>query len=150
MSSDTPQTLPELEAEQLCISCLAPNKPSAHFCSKCGAPLSSYATIAPFEHLFAEGFIFRQATERPRNVITVLGVWLMFGTQALAIILFLIEFFRGGIVNGRGVDSVDIIMIILGAGVLVFSLMMIWKTTRSYLTAKKTELKQRELTGSAP
>jgi hypothetical protein len=33
----------------LCLQCLAPNVPTAHFCGDCGAPLSPYAATAPFE-----------------------------------------------------------------------------------------------------
>jgi ribosomal protein L40E len=74
----------EAEPErQLCISCVAPNDPAAHFCVKCGAPLTSYAATAPFEHLFAEGHVYRQAAERPQRLIVVLGIWLIFGGLAL-------------------------------------------------------------------
>ena len=57
---------------------MAPNEAESDFCCECGAPLSSFATLCPFECLFAEGFIYRQATERPRKFIVVLGLGLIF------------------------------------------------------------------------
>jgi hypothetical protein len=54
------------------------------FCAECGAPMTSYAAIGPFEHIFAEGHVYRQAAERPRSFIAVLGIWIIFGVMALA------------------------------------------------------------------
>ena len=69
----------ENQERELCPSCLAPNAPGAHFCSDCGAPLSSYAATAPFVSLFAEGHAYRQAVEKPRSWIVLLGIWMLFG-----------------------------------------------------------------------
>ena len=130
MSTEAHQDLPELHEEQLCTSCTEPNEPSADFCVKCGAPLSSYSMIAPFERLFAEGFIYRQAADRPRNLITVLGVWFIFGMVALGGLTMIVIAFQSA------VDSLvaTVVAVFLGAAVLAFSLAMICKTTRNYLT----------------
>lgn len=54
-------TLGDDEKEfELCISCLEPNKPGAHFCPKCGTPLSSWSSTAPFESIFAQGDFMRK------------------------------------------------------------------------------------------
>jgi hypothetical protein len=66
--------------KQLCTACLFPNEPFAHFCTKCGAPISSYVAIAPFESAFAQGYVFRQAAERPRSLVVLVGIWLIFGS----------------------------------------------------------------------
>jgi ribosomal protein L40E len=113
----------EAESEQqLCISCVAPNDPKAHFCGKCGAPLTSYAATAPFEHLFAEGHVYRQAAERPQRLIVVLGIWLIFGGLALTGIgLLVMSRELGGkyLIGGMFMSAIS------GA--------IIWKTTRNYL-----------------
>jgi ribosomal protein L40E len=103
----------EMEEKQLCLSCLFPNTTSANFCAKCGAPLSSYAATGPFEHLFAEGYVYREAAEKPRSLIVVLGIWLIFGFMALtgAFMVFLVR---------SGVHYTA-----LGAVMLVISLMLI-------------------------
>ena len=74
----------ELGEQELCIECMAGNRPGSHFCCKCGAPLTSYAATGPFESLFAEGHIYRKATDRPHRFIIVLGIWLIFGTMTSA------------------------------------------------------------------
>jgi hypothetical protein len=124
----TPQPPADSDEKQLCVSCMFPNQPAAHFCAKCGAPLSSYASTGPFEHLFAEGHVYRQATERPHNLVVVLGVWLIFGVTALAgaALLFI----------GRE-DGIQ--YVVVGAFFLPISLVMIWKTTRSYLARPRQE-----------
>ncbi|MBI5385205.1 MAG: hypothetical protein HZA90_11035 [Verrucomicrobia bacterium] len=133
MPSDPDQSFqPTAEADekQLCVSCMFPNEPSAHFCAKCGAPLSSYAATGPFESLFAEGHVYRQAAERPRSLIVVLGVWLIFGMMALA----------GLVVAFMGRDM-GIGYTAFGALILAISVVLIWKTTRNYRARGKTDEK---------
>lgn len=67
------------EERELCLVCLEPNEPGTNFCWNCRAPLSSYAAIGPFESIFAEGFIYRAAVERPSRLIVVIGLWVLFG-----------------------------------------------------------------------
>ena len=124
----TPETPADTNEKQLCVSCMFPNEPSVHFCAKCGAPLTSYAATGPFEHLFAEGHTYRQAAERPRRLIVVVGVWFIFGTLALAgaALIFI----------GR---ELGLQYLIAGAFFLPVSLAMIWKTTRSYLARPRVE-----------
>jgi len=124
MSIEPHQDLPEAAEKQLCLSCMAPNDAAAHFCAKCGAPMSSFASTGPFEHLFAEGAVYRQAAERPRSFVVVLGVWFIFGCVALiavfmmAVMPFVPSFVFGGFM-------------------LLIALMMIWKTTRSYFANRQ-------------
>ncbi len=47
--------------EEICFSCLKPNTPGEHFCKHCRTPLSSYATTAPYERIFAMGDVLRKA-----------------------------------------------------------------------------------------
>lgn len=122
-SDNSSQDPAAAEEKQLCVSCMAPNAPSAHFCIKCGAPLSSYASTGPFEAVFAEGAVYRQAAERPRSLIVVLGVWLIFGMTALAGLLV--------VLLGR---DMGIGYTIFGAATLAISVVLIWKSTRNYLT----------------
>lgn len=120
MAPEEDQDLPESIEKQLCISCMAPNDPSAHFCAKCGAPLSSYASTGPFESIFAEGAVCRQAAECPRKLFVVLGVWLIFGITALA----------GAAMIAVGTGQEDSFTFVLpGGAMLAFSVAMIWKST---------------------
>jgi hypothetical protein len=49
------------DATEICFSCLKPNEPGVHFCQHCQTPLTSYATTAPFERIFALGDGLRKA-----------------------------------------------------------------------------------------
>ena len=110
----------ESEGKPLCLNCLTPNEASDHFCSKCGAPMTSYAATAPFESLFAEGHVYRQATEKPRNLVVVLGIWMIFGTMAAggALLVF---------------SSTNAWYLLAGLFLLAISLTIIWKTTVNYI-----------------
>ena len=116
----------ENESEQLCVNCLAPNETNAHFCEKCGAPLTSYAATGPFEHIFAEGHVYREAAEKPRCFIVVLGIWLIFGAVAFAGI--------GMFIAGRNIT----VRIFPGGFFIIVSLVMIWKTARNYFVGRRT------------
>jgi hypothetical protein len=116
--------------KQLCTSCCFPNDPSAHFCAKCGAPLTPYAAIGPFESVFAQGFVFRQAAERPRSFVVVAGIWIIFSLMLLSGIAVLVY---GG--DSGYYDTA------FGAFLVVVSAVIIWKTTRNYLAWKRVPKK---------
>jgi ribosomal protein L40E len=134
MPSESEQSLvfaAEADEKQLCVGCMAPNETSAHFCAKCGAPLSSYAATGPLEHVFAEGHLYRQAADRPASLIVVLGIWMIFGVMALAgVTLILLS-------GGMGIQER-----VLGAFILVISVLLIWKTTHNYCARKKADGRQ--------
>lgn len=130
MSFEPHQESPEADEKQLCIGCTFPNEPSAHFCAKCGAPLTSYAATGPFEGRLAEGYVYRQAAERPRSLIVVLGVWLIFGTFA----------FSGIGICFIGQNLGSLLQIVCGLIGLI-SVAVVWKTTRNYFSRRKTDEK---------
>jgi hypothetical protein len=128
MSLEPHQDSPESDGKQLCIGCTFPNESSDHFCAKCGAPLSWYAATAPFESCFAEGHVYRQATERPRSLLVIFGVWLLFGMFA----------FSGIMICFIGHNVGSPLQIISGTIGLI-SVAVIWKTTRNYFFRRKSD-----------
>jgi len=88
--------------------------------------MTSYASTGPFEHLFAEGYVYRQAVGRPRRPIVIIGVWMIFGPMA-AIGAFLLATSRQG-----GISD-----ILLGASILIISILVIWRATRQYLVRRQ-------------
>jgi hypothetical protein len=62
----------------LCPACLAELTAGCGFCPQCGAPVTPTAAISPFERIFSEGYIYRQAVASPRKLIVVVGAWLLF------------------------------------------------------------------------
>ena len=123
-------TPPDIEDEvelPVCLSCLQPNTVEDHFCRKCGAPLDSYAATAPFESIFAQGHVFRGATEGKPRLIVVIGVWLIFLPALMISLLDIVLplFHSESVVNG--VFSVPI------AG---FCALMIILCTRRYFRSR--------------
>jgi len=120
---DGPAPSAEAMEHALCLQCLAPNVPTAHFCGDCGAPLSPYAATAPFESLLSEGHAWRRATSNPRRLVVVLGMWLLFGPM-LAGSAWLLAMGREA-----GVRAWAAAIFFLPVSVVV-----LWKTTRNYVT----------------
>ena len=97
-------------------------------CGKCGAPLTPYAATGPFESIFAEGHVYRQAAERPRSFIVVAGIWIIFGAFGLT----------GVVLVAVGRDS-GFGYVAVGALLIALAVVMIAKTTRNYFTGRKSD-----------
>lgn len=132
MSDDlypNPDVVQRTVEHELCIQCMTDNRPGSHFCRQCGSPLSSYAATGPFERLFAEGHLYRRATEQPQRLIVVLGVWVIFGAMSLAGIAIITENRNTG--NHLG--------ILAGIGLLLVSASLVAKTTKNYRNRQLTK-----------
>ncbi|MDF9833819.1 hypothetical protein M2103_002052 [Ereboglobus sp. PH5-5] len=71
----------------ICPCCHQHNAPHANFCVACGAPISATAAIAPFERIFAEGFLLREAAfGKHTKLFTVIAVWLIFFPMMVSVI----------------------------------------------------------------
>ena len=68
----------EPENSILCPSCCKSSPEDADFCRHCRSPISSYAATGPFESIFAEGAAYREAINKPRKPIMLIGIWLIF------------------------------------------------------------------------
>ena len=137
MSSENPPPDPveaeqEQEERQLCLKCLAPNDPYAHFCVKCGAPLSVFAVTSPLERTLAEGAAYRNATEGPQKLIVVIGTWAIFAPFAIGGMAFFIAIFSAG--------SEWLVFKVCGLGALLiacFAATILWKVTANYMAHAK-------------
>lgn len=115
---------------ELCIQCMTANAPGSHFCRRCGAPLSSFAATGPFEALFAEGHLYRRAAEQPRRLIVVVGIWLIFGFVGST----------GALMAFTGWETGGRFGVVTGIALLVFSVVLIGKTTLNFRNARATKV----------
>ncbi len=61
-----------------CPQCLESLDPRAHFCTRCGTPLTMYATAGPLEHVWTYGWLINRLLSNPRpSTITLIGTWLI-------------------------------------------------------------------------
>ncbi len=120
----------EADERQLCLTCLEPNDLSAHFCAKCGGPMTSYAATGPIERILAEGYAYRRAVERPRRPMVVLGIWLLFGLN--------VPFALFGIAKAWKEGTEGLPMAVLCLFIFATSLVILWRTTRNYLIGKRS------------
>jgi hypothetical protein len=116
-----------VEERELCRTCLTPNPPGAAFCRDCGAPLSSYASTAPFESVFAEGHVYRSAVERPHKPVVLAGVWLQFGGIGLV----------GAITLYFGLTSAGPLEMLMGIVILAVSATVLCRATWNYFKQRR-------------
>ncbi len=67
----------ELDVPQdamICPSCKTTNEAANHFCIKCKAPLSAYASIDPLGQIDEAGHTYQKAVVKPTKFIMVLGM----------------------------------------------------------------------------
>lgn len=73
----------EAPEKVLCSNCMTMNEPDAHFCQQCAMPLTFYATNSPLGQVYTAGYAYRRCTDPGVSLIMALGMWLIFGPNAL-------------------------------------------------------------------
>ncbi len=66
------------DGSDLCPACLAEVSVGCKFCPACAAPVAPLAAWTPFDRIFAEGYIYRQAVAAPRRLLVFMGAMLVF------------------------------------------------------------------------
>ena len=67
----------------VCPGCLHEQPEGPHFCARCGAPLTAFSTVGPFERIFAQGHAYRRSVSGPTSKIVVIGMWALLLPQLL-------------------------------------------------------------------
>ena len=104
----------------VCPGCLHEQIEGSHFCEKCGAPLTAFSTIGPFERIFAQGHAFRRAASGPTSLIVVIGMWILILPQFLMLVMIP---FLGAVVY----------MLTVGA----FYTALLFRVTRNYMAHRR-------------
>ena len=142
--NDVPPTEEERDSfeNELCIHRVQPNAPLVKFCRHCRAPLHPLAAINPFERIYATGFIWRTAAQKPHRLIVVIGVYLYFLPTLLCNALMLRELYRG--VYFQQINAAMLVIITpLILPSLLFSLIVV-RTTWNYIKQKDLLLHHRQ------
>ena len=105
-----------------CPHCIERNSPQSIYCVKCGGPLLPIATIGPFEIIETQGFALREATNRPKKLIVVIGTWILYFPFVIVTLIPAIA---------EPVLLFVYLPLVLIPGVLVY------KTTRNYIRYKQ-------------
>ena len=128
------------EGRPLCPDCLAVNEPLAHFCGKCGTPMTAHAEIDPLGRIYAMGDTWWKATRRPSSPIILVGMWLIFGVPALGLLTLLpvVLFTAYGITIGEVTLGGILGMLLILALIGVYAAVLI-KTTKNYLRRRNPE-----------
>jgi len=116
----------KLEKTKNCPSCLAANSISADFCLKCGHPIGNFVNLDPVGQIQSQGHLFREAANKPRSPIILIGLWIYFGITALGVTLVL--FFSH--------HEFHFLTNILFIGIVVLGCSILYKATKNYLNKK--------------
>ncbi len=105
-----------------CPSCLTGNSISATFCSKCGLPIGVYVNLDPVSQIKSQGHLFREATNKPRSLIILLGLWIYFGLTIFEMSLVILF------------SDLDFHFLtdVLFVGIVVVSCLILHKATKNY------------------
>ena len=137
MSESEDQDAPSAEVESeksddrfdgadLCPACLAELTEGCNFCASCAAPVTPLAGWMPFERVFAEAYIYRQAVASPRTLFIVVGAWFVFlPLLATGIIMLLWHWL---------VEKGDALYVLEGAFITIIGTLGLYHVTQNYLS----------------
>jgi hypothetical protein len=139
-----PPAPPDEGAVVLCPHCLARNTEDRHFCVQCATPLTAHAAIDPLGRIYATGDTYRKAIASPRKPIVVIGMWLLFGPAALALLLLAASIAITMIEHPGTFDGpMDFFMPLGGLSIFILegvvSAMILVRLTRSVRARKKKQ-----------
>ena len=122
------------EGRPLCPNCLAVNEPLAHFCRKCGTPMTAHAEIDPLGRIYAMGDTYWKATRRPSSPMVLIGMWLILGVPAFMLLALLpVVLFEGyGISIGEVILWRILAMLVILALIGVYAAVLV-KATKNYV-----------------
>jgi hypothetical protein len=134
---EAPTTINANDGEPVCPHCVRPITAQHHFCSHCNAPLTSFATSGPYEQVLSQGYAVHSGVTRPRNVLVVFGMWLIFAPTLIIAIIS-----AGGLLlvwpeNMTEHDAARGVGLIISVFWIVLAATILWKTTRSFLRLQK-------------
>lgn len=120
------------QKETVCQTCLQKNDGGAINCRFCNAPLILSDSADPVKNLPGEGYAYGKAVEGKPKPVVLIGVWVMFlplllisGFTALSVIF-----------NDTGGGSMPFILFWMCVAAFAFSLAMLYRVTKNYLTGK--------------
>ena len=108
-----------------CPHCFSPVEEAAHFCARCGRPLTSFAATDPIQSIRTEGLVFRGAAHTIRPIVVV-GMWLLC-VPALGMGVALLAEPKGE--SGGSAVAALILFALYGA--------ILYRVTANYLRARK-------------
>jgi hypothetical protein len=78
MTESSPETTaPNETGDPLCLNCLQPHPPNAHWCESCGFPLGDTAAIDPLKEIYSRVWLLRKATSEKSSFIMLVGSWIV-------------------------------------------------------------------------
>jgi hypothetical protein len=135
----------------ICLRCGRPAQPGRHFCIACTAPLTAHAVCDPFDVIKTEGFVYREASQRPEKPIVVVGMVVLFGPTFLAALLgatilpFLVLFERPGADFMPKVGTILLALVICG-GWAAISGTLLYRTITNYFYPDGVPWKRKDAT----
>jgi len=112
----------------VCPGCLHEQPEGPHFCAKCGAPLTAFSTVGPFERIFAQGHMFRRAVSGPTRPIVVIGMWVLLAPQLLTLAF-----------TTHGIDSTECGGFLVFAAIALAYSVLLYRVTKNYINRRKSE-----------
>jgi len=109
-----------------CPNCLTANDISADFCSECGHPIGNLVNLDPVSQIQSQGHLFREAANKPRSPIILIGLWIYFGITFVGVTLVLFV----------SHNDFPFLVNMLFIGIALLSCSILYKATKNYFIRK--------------
>ena len=115
----------------VCPGCLTEQNEGPHFCVACGAPLTAFAAVGPFERIHAQGYAYRRATSGPTSLIVVIGMWLICFPSIIAATAVITTLPAAGTIGILSMMLVGIFCAAYGT--------LLYRVTKNYIQSQKSK-----------
>jgi hypothetical protein len=121
----------------VCPHCMANNDESAYLCHYCLTPLRGHAEMDPMYRIYSEWNTYRKAIAAPTRLITVIGMWLIFGPVVLSMAGTAAAILIEGMQSPYGVFDdygIPLLLTVAVSGIpIVLYGTILFRVTRNYL-----------------
>jgi uncharacterized protein (DUF983 family) len=133
-------------ARPVCPHCIEPIDAAAHFCPKCGGPITFHAFTDPIGSIHAAGYGYRQATSGRPNWIVLVGIWIIFAPNAVLALFAMRETVSELTRRGRAAAANEwvpeigpetplehaVFNLLFSAALFAFCVVILWRVTERY------------------
>lgn len=116
----------------LCPNCMTENLPVRDFCESCGCPIGPFVNVDPLKSIYSRGWLYRKAVSERVPGIAVWGMWLIFGSALLAVLI-------QAVAEGWDLFLGEPLWLhFLYAPVLFVYIMLLYRVTKNYVAFRRT------------
>lgn len=136
---------PDADVEAMvCPHCMHMVLADSHFCEHCSGPITSIASMDPLGSVYAQGFGFGKAVDRPTSPMIFWGMWLLLAPQILMLLPILVMVARSLFIEyGSPPRFARLLLLLLLLGMAMLYGRILYLLTKNYRAYRTVAIRKR-------